>query len=122
LDQWLGIISLSGWRTAFFPARKYFELFGDKDKQEKEDFEDLIKQYQIEYERLETDFQRMSNEHEIFRNSEESSYEKLKTQYEKDLQTGLLGLNRKYRQTALEEICSHATVGRKFCLGHQKKL
>ena len=72
--------------------------------------------------RLETDFQRMSNEHEIFRNGEESSYEKLKTQYEKDLQSGLLGLNKKYRQTALEEICSHATVGRKFCLGHQKKL
>jgi len=119
LDKWIGIINLSGWRTAFFPVRLFYDFFGDKSKQDKNELERLIEEHQIEYERLKTNFKEMSEQHEMLKNEEEMNYNKLKIQYEKDLQTGLLGLNKKYRQAALEEICSHATVGRKFCLEHQ---
>jgi len=116
LDKWLGIINLSGWRTAFFPARIYYDFFGDKRKKDREELEKLIEENQIEYERLEKNFQEISDEHEQRRYKEETNYNKLKTRYEKDLRTGLLGLNKKYRVAALKEICTHATVGRKFCL------
>ena len=116
LDGWIGIITLTGWRTSFSPDLIFYDFFKDKSKEEKKELEKFIKESRNELRKLQKQYENMQDEYIQLKNKNELNYENLKSRHEKDLRIGLLGLNKIYRKQALKDICPHVLkMGRKFC-------
>jgi hypothetical protein len=116
LDGWIGIIALTGWRTSFSPDLIFYDFFKDKSKEEKKELETFIRESKNELRKLQKQYENMQDEHIQLKNENELNYSNLKSRHEKDLQIGLLGLNKNYRKKALNDVCPHVlTMGRKFC-------
>ena len=111
VDGWIGIISLTGWRTSFSPDLIFYDFFKDKSKEEKEELEKFIKESRNQLRKLQKQYEniQLKNEYEL-------NYKNLKFRHEKDLRIGLLGLKKIHRKKALKAECPHVlTMGRKFC-------
>ena len=89
LDAWIGTIAVTGIRFSYFPEKWYYDAFGDKEQEAREELDRIIADEHEQHRILAKSFNDISNEYDDKKANGRRSVAMLKNQYKEDFKATL---------------------------------
>lgn len=89
LDAWIGTIAVTGIRFSYFPEKWYYDAFGDKKQEAREELNRIIADEHEQHRILAESFNDISNEYDDRKANGRRSVAMLKNQYREDFKETL---------------------------------
>ena len=95
LDAWIGTIAVTGLRISYFPEEWYYDIFGDKKKEAREQLDKIIADEHEQHRTLVKTLNQMTIEYEDQKSNSKENLELLKNQYKEDFKDALEVVDKK---------------------------
>ena len=95
LDAWIGTIAVTGIRFSYFPEEWYYDVFGDKKKDAREELDQIIADEHEQHRTLVKTLNKMSIDYADRRSSSMENLALLKNQYREDFKDALEVIDKK---------------------------
>ena len=89
LDTWIGAMAVTGLRFSYFPEEWYYDTFGDKNQEAKNELDETIADHDEQHRKLVQSFEELSNDYDDKKINGKRNVAMLKKQYEEDFKETL---------------------------------